>query len=137
MSKASRVWAAMKRVLRHQKKATESKSSAKQFKDLGFFPRFYDLPLEIQREIIRWGLLAHSLPPYFGWPNNGSPLWKPIGLKPAGIRRPLRGSSRFWGTRTMTTILPVSRQWYSEIEDVLYSTFTFEIYTTLLELGRT
>lgn len=38
----------------------------------------------------------------------------------------------FWGSKRMSIIMPISREWYREIQEVLYSSFMFLIYYEMI-----
>lgn len=82
---------------------------------------FDRLPLEIRQKIFFLAIRVQA-----GLYINDEPL---VNLIPASCVDPdvktIRGWAFFWGTKQMSEILPVSRQWHSEIEEVLFSHFTF------------
>lgn len=96
---------------------------------------FFGLPLEIRREIYHLALLAQA-PEVLEWstddPNeiNADPICAP--RLDRHRERHIQLQTVYWGYEVSSNIYPVSQQWYAEIQDVLYSRFTFVLATEVL-----
>ena len=112
------------------------------------FP-LYDLALELRQDIFRWILLihheGHSLrlnkntnnpTIVFKWLVEGDGGWEDRNAAHDITQElcyfsPLRRIP-YWGTKRMSILMPISRQWYKEIQQVLYASFDFEICIDLI-----
>ncbi|KAH8590560.1 hypothetical protein B0O99DRAFT_598822 [Bisporella sp. PMI_857] len=95
---------------------------------------YFDLlPTEIRRQILRWALIRqheHCIGNKLenADVNHGYTFYPPPIVKLSEYRNP-----RFFASKKMTAIFPVSRQWYQEIFEVAYSTFKFNICTDAID----
>jgi len=97
--------------------------------------RLFSLPFEIRQEIFFWTLVLQALhhDTYVGFSSQRpGPV---IYFYPAERNSTSQqgGYVAFWGSKQMASIFPVCSQWYDEIQEVLYSLFTFEIFGSLFE----
>ena len=102
---------------------------------------FFSLPFELRQRIFYLAIRAHA--GVYGISTreinefgkkreeirpNPAPHEQPMGRRFAWVY--------FWGSDEYTKIFPISRQWYSEIQEALYSSFTFELCTIELIRSR-
>ena len=96
---------------------------------------FFGLPLELRREIYHLALLAQA-PEVLEWstddPNeiNADPICAP--RLDRHRERHIQLQTVYWGYDVSSNLYPVSQQWYAEIQEVLYSRFTFVLATKVI-----
>ena len=94
---------------------------------------FFSVPLEVRQEIFFWTLLGQS---GLGAICVEWSVYSEVLLNPARRDQPVEQyrAIPFWGSKDMASIFPVCGQWYKEIQDVFYRSFTFVICEELLSL---
>lgn len=93
------------------------------------FHHYWDLPLELRREVLYWIIILHSMPSGRHSIRAGLPIQlEPVCATPRGRLTP------YWGSCKMSSLMTISRQWHHETQEVPYSKFPFNICRFQIDL---
>jgi len=96
------------------------------------FPQFYRLPLEIRRQILLWAIVYYAkfdgVRSGFTFTDDHFGVVRPTITFILRKQDQRRGWTPFFGSKNYSAMFPVSHQWYSEIQDVLYTDFEFRLH---------